>query len=628
MTNAGNGVYTYSYTLPASAPDGKWEVRGSFKFKNALTVNYTYPTVVSATADTTAPVTTALPPGGSFSTSITVSLTRNEAGTTYYTTNGTTPTTSSPVYSAPLTLTATTTLKYFSRDTAGNSEAVKTETYTKTTTDGNPHSTLNWTGYNMCRNCHATEASDMFHSVHYQWRGASGMTTGPATQGKFSATVDNSTAMNSYCINILGNWNNYSGCSNCHVGLGAQPSETADAAQLDNIDCLICHQKDYKRLRSIYGGTYVPNTAAMAITMDQAVQTVTKPTRSTCLQCHAKGGGGDNFKRGDLALAHGATTDAAFDVHMATTRGNLACQDCHVTNSHKMAGRGSDLRPKDSAAAISCSTTTCHPAKGSLTSGHSTSSINHHVGRVSCQACHIRSYAKNASDTTATEATEIFRTWQTSVWNATLNRYEPTITLANNLTPKYAYWNGTSWGSNLLDNPVMDPATGAYKVSRPNGAINDPVGTKLYPFKYKTSEVPFNTDRNKLISVDTSIYFNTGIVADAINQGMVNMGFSAGEPYSWVKTDEYQLITHEVPTAAGNVLACADCHKNTTRMNLPAMGYALKAAKSIVCSQCHGDKSYSDYILVHDKHVTSQRYDCSFCHNFSRAAERGLKTTK
>ena len=234
----------------------------------------------------------------------------------------------------------------------------------------------------------------------------------------------------------------------------------------------------------------------------------------------------------------------------------------------------------------------------------------------------------NAADTAASEATEIFRTWQTSVWNATLNRYEPTITLANNLTPRYAFWNGTSWGSNLLDTPVMDPATGAYKISRPNGAINDPVGTKLYPFKYKTSEVPFNTDRNKLISVDTSIYFNTGIVADAINQGMVNMGFSAGEPYSWVKTDEYQLITHEIPTAAGNVLACADCHKNTARMNLPAMGYALKAAKSIVCSQCHDDKSYSDYLWVHDKHVTSKRYDCSFCHSFSRAAERGLKTTK
>ena len=170
--------------------------------------------------------------------------------------------------------------------------------------------------------------------------------------------------------------------------------------------------------------------------------------------------------------------------------------------------------------------------------------------------------------------------------------------------------------------------TGAYKISRPNGSITDGPGTKLYPFKYKTSTVPMNTGRNKLIAVDTSIFFNTGNVSDAINQGMVNMGFNAGEPYSWVTTDEFQLITHEVPPVAGNVLSCTDCHKNLSRMNLPQMGYGLKAAKSVVCSQCHEDESYSDYIWVHDKHVTSERYDCSFCHNFSRAAERGLKTTK
>lgn len=637
MISAGNGVYTYSYAIPAAAAAGRWEVRGRFVYRSRETSGYAYPGVSSTAADTTAPVTTASPPGGTYSAAVTVTLTRNEAGTTYYTTDGTTPTSSSSVYSAPLTLSASTTLKYFSRDPAGNNEAVKTQTYTISGTtggdsggsgSGSGHAGLTWTGYNMCRSCHATEAAEMFGSVHYQWRGASAMTTGPATQGKFSATVDNSSAMNSYCINILGNWNTYSGCSGCHVGLGEKPSATSSAAQLDNIDCLVCHQKDYKRTRSVYGGTFAPNAAQMTISMDQAVQTVSKPTRSSCLQCHAKGGGGDNFKRGDLTLAHGSTTDATFDVHMATSRGNLACQACHTTSGHQMAGHGSDLRPKESAALISCSTSSCHATKTNTTSGHTTTDVNYHIGRVACQTCHIRTYAKNAADSAASEATETHRSWKQSVWNATLNRYEPTITLANDLTPKYAFWDGTSFGSNLLDTPVLDAATGAYKVSRPNGAINGPAGTKLYPFKYKTSEVPLDTDRNKLIAIDTSIYFNTGIVADAINQGLVNMGYSAGEAYSWVKTDEYQLITHEVPPAANNVLACADCHKNTARMNLPAMGYALKAAKSVVCSQCHGDKSYSDYLWVHNQHVKEEGYDCSFCHTFSRAAERGLKTTR
>src|SRR3954447_5965209 len=49
---------------------------------------------------------------------------------TYYTVDGTTPGTSSAVYSGPLTLGTDTTLKFFSVDAAGNQETVSTETYT------------------------------------------------------------------------------------------------------------------------------------------------------------------------------------------------------------------------------------------------------------------------------------------------------------------------------------------------------------------------------------------------------------------------------------------------------------------------------------------------------------------
>lgn len=83
-------------------------------------------------SDTTPPVTTASPPGGTYGGSVTVTLSTNEPATTYYTTNGSTPTTSSPQYTSPLTFTQNTTLKFFSKDTAGNQEAVKTETYTIT----------------------------------------------------------------------------------------------------------------------------------------------------------------------------------------------------------------------------------------------------------------------------------------------------------------------------------------------------------------------------------------------------------------------------------------------------------------------------------------------------------------
>ncbi len=80
--------------------------------------------------DTTPPVTTASPAGGTYSSLQNVTLTANEPATIYYTTNGATPTDSSAVYSGSIPIPATATLKFFARDTAGNSETVKTESYT------------------------------------------------------------------------------------------------------------------------------------------------------------------------------------------------------------------------------------------------------------------------------------------------------------------------------------------------------------------------------------------------------------------------------------------------------------------------------------------------------------------
>jgi len=61
---------------------------------------------------------------------ITLDLLLPRALKIYYTTNGTDPTESSSVYSAPIPIAVATTLKFFARDLAGNSEGVKTEIYT------------------------------------------------------------------------------------------------------------------------------------------------------------------------------------------------------------------------------------------------------------------------------------------------------------------------------------------------------------------------------------------------------------------------------------------------------------------------------------------------------------------
>jgi hypothetical protein len=483
--------------------------------------------------------------------------------------------------------------------------------------DANPHAKLVWDGSaGVCLSCHKEQAREMYASTHYQWEGeALYRTSGPLMQGKIS------NAVNSYCINILGNWGD---CGNCHVGLGAQPVATSSPtdAQLKNIDCLICHQKDYKRVK--VNGTFVPDTANMTVTLNKAVQTVHLPERSNCLSCHAKAGGGDAVKRGDLALATANTSDVQFDRHMAVAGADMKCQECHITDKHRIAGRGSDLRQTDLDVEMAC--TNCHTNK-TTTGGHGTADINRHVARVACQTCHIPIYAKNAGDTAADEATETHRTWLSS--HATAVPYHPASTKANNLTPKYRFWNRYSYNYVLREAAQIDPKTGAYPTSRPAGAVDDTSpDNKLYPFKYKTAEQPMRDSTKELIALDTFEFFRNPDpqkrAEDATRAGLSNMGYSAAETFSWVKTDTFQLLNHQV-SPPSQALNCAACHGSTARMNLKAdLGYGLKGAETAVCSQCHGSKQNPGFKSVHDKHVKDKKYDCANCHGFTRP-ERGLR---
>ena len=143
-----------------------------------------------------------------------------------------------------------------------------------------------------------------------------------------------------------------------------------------------------------------------------------------------------------------------------------------------------------------------------------------------------------------------------------------------------------------------------------------------------------------LIAIDTAKYWSMTVppaaptqtdIAGAIAAGLSNMGYSPTTPFTWVTTDELQLIAHEVPAASGNALTCTKCHVNSTATQMKLVtdiGYSLKKPASDLCNDCHSlesyDGTYSKFIDIHNKHVTSQRFDCSRCHNFSRP-ERGLR---
>ena len=110
------------------------------EYGTCLTIEYTYDRYGNRTQEviehTTAPETTPSPPGGFYNVPQSVSLTCYDCvgcDKIYYTTDGTTPTTASPVYSSPIDIPVTTTLKFFAKDLVGNSETVKSHTYTMDT---------------------------------------------------------------------------------------------------------------------------------------------------------------------------------------------------------------------------------------------------------------------------------------------------------------------------------------------------------------------------------------------------------------------------------------------------------------------------------------------------------------
>ena len=139
---------------------------------------------ISTESYTMVPLTTATPPGGSYVTPQTVTLTSNEPTTIYYTTNGATPTTQSASHSSPLSISiaSDTTLKFFGVNSLKNAEDVKTETYLFVTPVNGACGSANGKTFPTSPTtnlCSAGTPSAVTASDHWNWTcaGANGGTT-------------------------------------------------------------------------------------------------------------------------------------------------------------------------------------------------------------------------------------------------------------------------------------------------------------------------------------------------------------------------------------------------------------------------------------------------------------------
>ncbi len=122
----------FQLTAPATVEYRSWDIAGNVEAANSQSIS------VQETTDTTPPVTTIACNGATCSTTpyvgtvtVALSATDNPGGwgvaATYYTTDGSTPTTSSTAYSGPFALTHSADVQFFSTDLAGNAEQVESQ---------------------------------------------------------------------------------------------------------------------------------------------------------------------------------------------------------------------------------------------------------------------------------------------------------------------------------------------------------------------------------------------------------------------------------------------------------------------------------------------------------------------
>jgi PKD repeat protein len=134
--------------------------------------------------------------------SVTLSAADNTGGSgvaaTYYTTDGSTPTTSSPRYTTALSLSTTTTVRYFSTDVVGNAEAVKSQVISIDVTA--PTSTIACNGTGCTGSAYpgpvtvtmaATDnpGGSGVSSIHYTTNGTNPTLASPTYTGPFTVAV-------------------------------------------------------------------------------------------------------------------------------------------------------------------------------------------------------------------------------------------------------------------------------------------------------------------------------------------------------------------------------------------------------------------------------------------------------
>jgi len=452
-----------------------------------------------------------------------------------------------------------------------------------------------------CLRCHQSSGEGLLTSAHWLWRGPSINTQGrekEISNGKATNT------MNNFCIALSNNWPR---CTSCHAGYGWK-DKTFDFNDMSKMDCLVCHDTT---------GTYnkPPKDAGMPdpkVDLVHVAKNVGKPSRSTCGDCHFEGGGGDSVKHADMnsTLLHPRRT---CDVHMGGY--DFKCHECHKTQDHHIKGRSTSLPVAEGG--FNCEA--CHTENPHNDNDLLDHHLNKHTQSIACNTCHTPLYAK-------CKPTKTYWDWSKAgdkkrkpkkdkygkddyLWKKGEFVWKETA------KPEYSWFNGKVQRYLLGDKiESMD----LLKITSPVGNFKDPQ-SKIHPFKVMRGIQPM--DPNTKLLLAPHLFGKGGYWKEldwdrAFKSGMESSGLTYSGEYTWINTEMYWLVNHEV-TPKSMALSCATCHSTFKE----AIDYHF-SSNVRTCNRCHQDNRNIDF-----KKLVEQGIDFQLLHQRGRDSKSLIDTT-
>ena len=416
-----------------------------------------------------------------------------------------------------------------------------------------------------CLMCHESEGIEMLTTGHFKWEGYSDRIVG--LEGQSHGKND---LINNFCVAVP---TNEPRCTQCHAGYGYKDA-SFDFTNPENVDCLVCHDQS---------GTYAKNpvTAGLplpTVDLEVVARSITvgkEPTRKACIGCHAKAGGGDNVKHGDLSTDMIATT-REYDVHMGTDGGNMTCTACHGANHDPETGEvnhgiaGMSLHSVNEGEMKQCGD--CHGKRDRIHTGTSVEPmlVEGWHDNLACQVCHIPAIARKISTKTEWYWSDAGQNVDPipvdpATGRPTYDKKKGTFVWSLNVRPTLRYANG------LWNRPVINFSDKYSAVPIDLGSpVGDYTDSMIYPFKLMKGNQPVDPVTKTILVPHLfgkisgpNPYWGVFDWTLAAEDGANYTGQDFSGTYSFEPTTMLLSVNHEIAPkemALGMGSNCGDCH--------------------------------------------------------------------